>query len=75
MMNLRTSHINVEKRGYFMGKHVFENKVRNYFMFDDGGVFFTEEGISDYCSYGLERVQYNCQLHANFDLNTHNFRQ
>ncbi len=51
-------------------KSVIENKVRSSFINCDGGVFFTEKGISDYCSYGLWRVQYNCQLHANFDLNT-----
>jgi hypothetical protein len=32
---------------------VIENKVRSSFTNDDGGVFFTEKSISDYCSYGL----------------------
>jgi hypothetical protein len=35
--------------------------VRSSFTNCDDGVFFIEEGISDYYSYGLWRVQYNCQ--------------
>ncbi len=51
-------------------KSVIENKVRSSFTNDDGGVFFTEKSISDYCSYGLQEVQLSSQQHANFDLNT-----